>query len=551
MKPLAPETTDRARRYFPPALLAAGALLVAAYARTGFSSAPQIVLLFAAAVVAMALWAAHIIRQTTFSLWTAILVSLALYARLCLFDGSMRIQPQTETAAAALFLAGLAASLVVGGYLASRRLLRPGHRILFVLALGLFLRLAYNHYTGPLDRQHDVWNGPGDHLDYMRIVSEGRLPDSYADQFYHPPLTYAVNAAVYRLARLVGPGGNEAVESILAGQVLVGLLTLCAANALLAETGLDTRARGWALAFLAFHPSLTVFSTAVNNDNLLYLWVALSLLFCLRHFRTGRAADAVLCGFSFACGQLTKSSMLMYAPVCAVPFLLRLWNGGFARDEIRRWPAAILPALTGFVFLARNRIVFGQPFQYIPAPGGRDQYVGGYSWWERFGFHDAAALYKVVFTRFALPNAALDYNVWSYLARSSLFNEYALSGRALGRILIVLSLAATALFLMTMIRRLARLARRKPFFSPPFSQSDAADALMTAAVWIPLAAYIAVNVKMPYACTMDFRYILPVLFPIAYFLGASLASADTSAAVKRTTVCTITLFCFASILYML
>ena len=88
------------------------------------------------------------------------------------------------------------------------RLGLPEKYIFYALLIaGIAMRAGYAIYTPADVRQHDVWgfyNEPG-HYEYIyELYQNGKLPDSYAGQYYHGPLSHTMIALFLRLVSLMG-----------------------------------------------------------------------------------------------------------------------------------------------------------------------------------------------------------------------------------------------------------------------------------------------------------------------------------------------------------
>ncbi len=122
----------------------------------------------------------------------------------------------------------------------------------------------------------------------------------------------------------------------------------------------------WALggaAFMAFNPQFLFISGAVNNDNLITLWVTLILLLLVRTVKAGiRLRRAVCVGVLCGLALLTKLTGLYVLPVVALAFALAAWR----RREWRRFVeagaiiAGLVLVIAGWWF-ARNWVLYGEP----------------------------------------------------------------------------------------------------------------------------------------------------------------------------------------------
>ncbi len=171
---------------------------------------------------------------------------------------------------------------------------------------------------------------------------------------HHPPLYYLLAALVYKLqpenltalrlfSVLLGAGGvalSYAIGRRLAPaqpQIALGLMAL--------------------VAFLPQHISML---SAVNNDALAELLVALALLWLLRYYQTG-AGRLWQLGLIVGLALLTKLTIYFLAPLALLTIWLR-WraDGGAGEDLARAFSVFLLVALLiGGLWWLRNISVYG------------------------------------------------------------------------------------------------------------------------------------------------------------------------------------------------
>ena len=152
----------------------------------------------------------------------------------------------------------------------------------------------------------------------------------------------------------------------------------------------------------------------------------------------------------------------------------------------------------GLWYPVRNLFLFHQPFNYVlRISNDSELYCGNHSIWERFGLIKNCEIYD---------HPVGDYNVWSYLLRSSLFGEFSFNmGKLIPALLILLNLLLILVSLFAMVVVLIRY--RTVQWTSLFC------------FWLVLmGSYVDFNVKYPFGCTMDFRYVVPTALIGAVFL---------------------------------
>ena len=109
-----------------------------------------------------------------------------------------------------------------------------------------------------------------------------------------------------------------------------------------------------------------------------------------------------------------------------------------------------------------------------------------------------------------------DSNIWAYLMKSSMFGEYRNDDASIGFFMTSIIMINVALICLSILN----------LFN--FKRKDENNKLGTINVMfiiyymIQIIVYIYGNIKMPYGCTMDFRYIVPNIFIGMFFIAQSL-----------------------------
>jgi 4-amino-4-deoxy-L-arabinose transferase-like glycosyltransferase len=249
--------------------------------------------------------------------------------------------------------------------------------LIFILIAYLVLGTAYALQT-------PAWQAPDEpaHYNYVKFIAKNRaLPvlqmgdydQAYNEEFtrtpqniaslsieplryenYAPPLYYLLAAPVYALT----DGWITAIRlfSVVLGGALVAVAYLIGAEAypdqLLFALG--------GAAFVAFVPQHLAMMSAVNNDSLSELLIALVVLQCMRLFRSKRVSKRALglLGVTLGLGLLTKATFYYTAIPIAVSALVLCSRRCALR--MTHYALVFLPALLmGAVLWIRNLSVYG------------------------------------------------------------------------------------------------------------------------------------------------------------------------------------------------
>ena len=414
-----------------------------------------------------------------------------------------------------MLLSVLAAAAAIALMLVFRRFsYRRG--ALIAAAAGAAMRFGYMLRTPFFLRGHDIGTlADSGHFSYIyHIFSTFSLPQSYDGQFYHPPLNYILCALVSRVYALF-TGARNPVTLVEAAR-LVPCFASCAMMfvclSLFDELGMDRKASFFAIIVIAFHPTFYIFSSSVNNDMLMILFFMLSLLYAARWLHGMTYKNAALLAASIGLAAMTKLSGGIAVLAAAAVFITASCR---CRDSTAFFSLLKQAALFFSVFLPlalwysiRNFILFGQPLGYVLQMSYKSAlYVGMHTFTQRFLSFPLSELQKSFFCH---PFGG-DYAVWPYTLKCSVFGEYVFAD---ANVFITALLLAANFLLITVsliaMFRMLKGARNVPFFSR----------LLLFGTWlVMMLSFISFNVKYPFSCTMDFRYIVPTAVTGAAFLG--------------------------------
>ena len=404
---------------------------------------------------------------------------------------------------------------LVAAVLAARRAMTAEKALVLIVLAGIILRFGYMLYTPFYIRGHDVgrFDGYG-HLAYAyRIFTDGTLPDSFLGQFYHPPLAHMADAAVARLYALIT--GLTQPDAVFEAAKLVPCFASCALLVVARRTfialGFSKRAECIAMAVIAFHPTFILLSASINNDMLMILFFMSAFLYTVRWYKDPSYKNILLTAVFIGCAMSTKFSGALIAVFTAAVILIglvrRLKNGKAATlfGQFGAFAAVCFPL--GLWYYVRNALLFSQAFGYV-AKIGTDSalYVGDQPAVLRFLSFDPFRLFKTVYC-----DPWTDVNLWEYTVKCALFGEFKFpqAQYIIAVILIAASLVLIALSLYAMIRFV--------FFG---RRETRLAAVCFGALWLLLMlSFVYFNIKYPFGCTMDFRYIVPTVITGAAFLG--------------------------------
>jgi len=464
--------------------------------------------------------------------------------------------------------------------------------VVLLFIVGVALRIGYMLYTPATARQQDTFskNFDGHEAYAWTIFSTGKLPATNAYQFYHPPLNAFLQAGFMRFMEgfsrslaSVFSLGEYFPDRFLSGkpdyieaeryflfqscQILSVMYSVVACVVSLKILRL-MRAEGFVYAgigaVLIFFPRTIQFSGMLNNDGLAYMLSVSALYFALKWWKKDRSFLNILaCAFFVGAGMMAKlSSATICLPIAGIFLYEFAASVGKRRESlpIRKIIgeyAAFLAvcAPLGLWFQIYARVRFDQPFGFVFSNLNHRLYTGDRSFFGRFFI---ALDWDEYFGSLWCRPFDANYNLFHYALRSAIFGEFSYwQGEGFALMAVVFAYVAVLLLAVALGRALYL------FFRHDFKKTDEETRrekkdifFVFLLVQSQALSEIYFYLKMPYGCTMDFRYIMPLILGIALTLKMSgdrlkRAGDGFSLALNRLTAAAFTaaLF-FSSLFYM-
>ena len=438
-------------------------------------------------------------------------------------------------------------------------------KILFILLLvGLILRIGYMLYTPAATRQHDTYskNMDGHEAYAWTIFETGKLPTTNRYQFYHPPLNALIQSFFMRLTssitNLLSSGaqetfwskylhskpsyiGDERYYLFQACQILSVLYSFITAVFMVKIINLfkfSKKLKLFLAAFVVLYPRQIQFAGMLNNDALAYL-LGIVAMYCALKWQKGNKHWGWILGCAFAVGfgMMAKlSSATVCLPIAGIfiyEFVrtIRKKDGSmkFLKMFLQYGAFLLVCAPIGLWFQAYAKIRFDQGFGFVFANLNKRLYTGDHSWFSRFVI--AFDIEEYLGTLYCKPFDG-NYNLFGYALKSSIFGEFSYwqgEGFAVSAVLFGY-ISALMLFISVVWCVVSYFRKRKQGINLlQKTEQNAPDLLFIGLLVISqVCSEIYFYIQMPYACTMDFRYIMPVILGIALTLGvvARILTAD-------------------------
>ena len=448
--------------------------------------------------------------------------------------------------------------------------------ILLLVVAGYALRVGYMLYTGAATRQHDTYtsNFDGHEAYAWTIFSTGKLPTSNVYQFYHPPLNAMAQAAFMRFVSWLTqilPFGEYVPSAFLYGkpeyitdemrwflysscQVLSALYSFAACVGMLKILKLfqfQGKTRLLVAAFVVLFPRNIQFSGMLNNDGLAFALAIFALYFALKWQKQGKKiVNILLCALCVGLGMMAKlSSATICLPIAGI-FIFEFIDTLKKREKaLKAWEMALqyasfllVCAPIGLWFQIYAKVRFDQPFGYVFSNLNSLLYTGDHSFFSRFVLcFDLREYFGSLWCRPFNGN----YYLFNYALRSAIFGEFSYwQGESFAVLAVVAAYAFCAALTASLVYILLIYRKNR---ARSRSLKGAIDGGRVALNVISLKDFLFVAlfmvsqvlsevyfyIQMPYGCTMDFRYIMPMILALALTLGyvqKALASAQTQTA---------------------
>ena len=399
-------------------------------------------------------------------------------------------------------------TLIVGCallYAARNRLTKPGLLCAAILFAGIVMRVGYALYTPTTIRFHDL--APIDisatgHAGYvLNLYENGALPPDNAFQYAQPPLYYALAAFSMQLYHLL-TGLTNTVELFEAAR-LPSLLASC--GALLVsyrigqELGFKEKAMAWFLSICAFLPNHYLLAGRANPDGLAVFFIFWIVLYALRWHRAQTTRHTLCLALGFGLGMMTKLTVAVLAIPVGVMMVVVLWQKCVrARHWQPLWQFALFLAVAAPLALwhpIRNAILYAQPFGYVFEMSPDDPlYIGNLSLLHRLGLFNPRDLFSPLYIDWSTGT-----NVLLYTFKSSVFGEFSYDMDVFVPYALLLSNVALVTLSTLALVRVAWVSLRAR--TAPWLLLVGMHASM-------LLAYLALNLRYPFCCSMDYRYMV-------------------------------------------
>lgn len=265
---------------------------------------------------------------------------------------------------------------------------------------------------------------------------------------------------------------------------------------------------------IAIHPTFIILSGSINNDILLVMMTFICLLYLIKWYKEPNIKNTIILAFITALVALTKISGTIIAIPIMYIFINRFFKDYFKekdKQEIKKYALkflifGIISLGLGLMYSIRNKILFDQSIFFVPTPGSV-LYCGDKTLLQRLTIFSNE--WKNVYC-----NPYDDCNIIAYLIKCSLFGEFNIKENTNKIIMISMIILNTLIIAITIISLVKILYNRiKTIKNKEIDITDNTILINMFIMFyaIEIVMYMFANIKEPYGCTMDFRYIVPTI----------------------------------------
>ena len=456
-----------------------------------------------------------------------------------------------------------------------KRTMTVNRAIIFILIAGFIMRTGYGIFTdGLMTRQHDLSvgsnTGNGHYGITMFIYNNWALPErlikivegvptwdlagSY--QMYHPMLTH-MTWAVFMHFNSLFMGTNIWVlyESVR----ILSIFFSCMSLYFIYLTFKEFKIQGWPLvmatAIIAFSPVFYRLSAMTNNDPMAYFFIFLGILFTAKWLHKPTIGNIVVIALSIGLGMASKMTAALLAFPVAGVFVYRLVVSIKQKKVLSLIPGFLLFAVIvfpiGLYFPIRSYLKYGQPLTYVWHNLNHHLLVTNTSVWDRyFSFPMDQLTHSLFEILWDDTPYGQDYNIYTTLMKSFLYGEFAFGNYILAGALMLFNLFFVVTMFLSMAFFLLNSLYQRKITNKEIIFFFGALGLTF------FVSYIQFNNTYPYACTMDFRYVVVILLPIALLVAFAYEKTQTQTEHPRLKrfgakyfPLLVAAFCLTSILY--
>lgn len=390
------------------------------------------------------------------------------------------------------------------------RRLRFGKTLIALLFIGILFRCFFFMAMPYKKFSMDVEG----HIEYIQYVIENHaVPGSDACwSCYHPPVYYLAAAPSYVLSEFLGMPGTTGLQSF---SLFLSVLTAFFGLLFLKKI-LDGRALILSSALWIFWPLMIMVTPRIGNDSMFYLMHVLCMWAGINYVKNGCGKYLVASVVASALALWTKSTGLV-----SVGMVFLFAVSGFlankrlhkpSKTEIVSWVLSVALLVVFVVQRLQGKELVGNADALNHSMRVQNEAFN-------YLYFDLRNFLEYPFTSGWDSAMGRDF-FWNYALKSSMFGEWSMLPTTNGRFWATMM----SVFLLGLIVYAIR-----GFWKTRLNLVHWILLLQGIAF---IASLMALRIKYPFACSNDFRYILPILLSFAPFVAIGVTLKDSSLAWK-------------------
>lgn len=516
------------------------------------------------------------------------------------------IEIQRKGAVAQAFITlGFAAIIVFAAYMGMTKRLTATHIVWLLLLAGFILRVGYMLYTAANARQQDTYskNFNGHEAYAWTIFETSKLPTTNDYQFYHPPLNALIQARFMRFLLGLSQAltkifhlGDYFPSAFLYSKpsyitdanrwfLYSGCQVLCVTYSMITAVTLvktvwlfnfSQKTKLMLTAFVVFYPRHIQFAGMLNNDAISYMFGIIAMYQALKWQKGNkRFARILLCALAVGLGMMAKlSSATVCLPIAGIfiyEFIRTIRKKEGAMPFLKMFAQyavfLLVCAPIGLWFQVYAKLRFDQEFGHVFSNLNKALSTARHSFFERFFI--AFDLREYLGSLYCVPFSQMDstrteylvdgnYNLFAYALKSSIFGEFSYwQGEGFATSALLFAYLSAGLLAISLIWAFVCCYKARGKEDSLFKRAELnlPDLLFVfLLVQSQALSEVYFYIQMPYACTMDFRYIMPLILGMALTLGytgkiLAVEGGKVSTALNRFTFLSVAAFLISSTLF--
>lgn len=396
--------------------------------------------------------------------------------------------------------------------------------VLLIVGTGFLLSSYYVFGINIVTHQHDVFtfdSGKG-HAGYIKhLLVNHKLPNFDVRtkwQFYHPPLHHAICAIwLFFNENILNINSTKAKEGLQILTLFYSMCVIISSYRIFKIFNIKNELAIYlSMTIISFSPTFIYFSASINNDVLSVVFFLKIIEYTLQWISFQSFCNILKIFLFFLLGMSTKISTFIIIP----SILLIFFYVYYKQMKIKKIFQIILFLLIiiplSFWYNLRNQIYWQVPIFYVQELPIDDQYINK-NFINRitdFSFYQ----FKKVYLQWAWRNEYNEFNPTIALLKTSIFGEF-IDERNFENFPLIEKYLTKYFFWINCLLILMMLITFIYLSYNNINIKLEYRIFFTSLILCMLASYYYMTYKYPFVCTMNFRYVTPLLVIGSLYIG--------------------------------